>query len=106
MPDNRLTEEIRKMFSEKMLVEVKANEEDLIHSGTLDSLRLAELLVHLEEQFAYRVSMEDLDIEDLRSIASIAAMLERQGVRIEVRQPAAPRTILIPQGASDITVAS
>ena len=51
MAEEDLAEAIRKLFAEKMLVEVASADEDLIQSGALDSLRLAELLLHLEDDF-------------------------------------------------------
>src|SRR5579863_6504288 len=78
MPEHELKQAIRKLFAEKMLVEVGSDDEDLIQAGALDSLRLAELLLLLEEDLGFQVAMEALEIEDLRSVTSIARMIERQ----------------------------
>ncbi len=80
MPDDKVIQAIQKLFAEKMLVEVSSADEDLLETGVLDSLRLAELLVYLEEHFQLRVAMEELEIENLRSIASIARMIGQQRV--------------------------
>jgi len=42
----------------------------------LDSLTLIQLLIHLEERFRITISLEELEIEDLRSIGSIVRLVE------------------------------
>ena len=69
---------IRGLLSEKLLVEVDSPEADLLKAGILDSLALIQLLVHLEERFGVKIALDELEIEDLRSIASIAQMVEQQ----------------------------
>lgn len=50
---------------------------DLLATGTLDSLGLIELLTQLELRFGVRVDMDALDVEDFRSVESIAAYIAR-----------------------------
>ena len=71
-----LTDEIGGLIATRLLAEVSSPEDDLLASGVLDSLTLIQLLVHLEEHFSIRIPLEDLDIEDLRSIRSIARLVE------------------------------
>jgi acyl carrier protein len=70
--------EVQALLSEKLFVTVESHETDLLATGILDSLTLVQLLVHLEERFALRVAVEDLEIEDLRSIHTIARLVARQ----------------------------
>jgi acyl carrier protein len=74
MPDcvGRLT----KIFAEKLLVEVESPETDLLDTGILDSMSFVELLLNLELEFGFRVEMETLDMENFRSIARIAELVE------------------------------
>lgn len=72
----QLANEIAELIKEKLLVEVSSPEEDLLVEGVLDSLTLIQLLIHLEERFRIRISLEELEIEDLRSIGSIARLVE------------------------------
>lgn len=67
--------EIQTLLEEKLLLEVKSWETDLLEAGILDSLSLVQLLMHLEERFGFKVAMEELDIEDLRSIRSLARLV-------------------------------
>ena len=70
--------EVQALLSEKLFVTVESHETDLLATGILDSLTLVQLLMHLEERFGLRVAVEDLEIEDLRSIHAIARLVTRQ----------------------------
>lgn len=72
----QLANEIAELIKEKLLVEVSSPEEDLLVEGVLDSLTLIQLLIHLEERFRITISLEELEIEDLRSIGSIVRLVE------------------------------
>jgi acyl carrier protein len=70
--NGRTHERLRKLFLEQLNVEVPSVEIDLLETGVLDSLRFVELLMHLEKEFGVVVSVEDLEIDQFRSIARIA----------------------------------
>jgi acyl carrier protein len=67
--------EIQEILSEKLFVEVESHDTDLLQAGLLDSLALIQLLVHLEERFGVKISLDDLEIEDLRTVNSIARLV-------------------------------
>ena len=71
-----LVRTIGKLIAEKLLVEVHSPEDDLLATGVLDSLTLIELLVNLEEHFGMRIPLDELQIEDIRSVRSIARLVE------------------------------
>jgi len=71
-----LISQVRRLITEKLLLEVSSPTEDLLSSGTIDSLSLIQLLVNLEEHFGVRIPLDELEIEDLRSIQSIARLIE------------------------------
>ena len=66
---------IQQILSEKLLVDVDSPDADLLQAGLLDSIALIQLLVHMEESFVVKVSLDDLEIDDLRSVRSIAGMV-------------------------------
>lgn len=72
----KLAGEIAALVREKLLADVGSPEEDLLLTGVLDSLTLIQLLVHLEERFRVRIPLEELEIENIRSIASIVRLVE------------------------------
>ena len=72
----RLVDEVGRVISETLLVEVASTEEDMLATGALDSLTLIQLLTTLEERFGIRIALDQLQIEDVRSIMSIARLIE------------------------------
>lgn len=63
--------DVTRVIRETLLVEVASADDDLLASGTLDSLTLMELLAQLESQFGLKFSLAELDIDDLRSVNTI-----------------------------------
>jgi acyl carrier protein len=72
----QLADEIAALIREKLLADVGSPEEDLLVTGVLDSLTLIQLLVHLEERFRVRIPLEELEIENIRSISSLVLLVE------------------------------
>jgi acyl carrier protein len=75
---NAIELRIAKLLTEEMALDVPSAETDLIEAGYIDSLLLAELLTHLEREFSFRVRIDELDLEELRSIAGVARFVEKQ----------------------------
>lgn len=80
-------ERLRMLFAAQFHAEVTDNDADLLASGLLDSLRLVELLLHIEDEFAVRVPLEAVELDDLRTLRRLAALVERRGLA----QAPAPR---------------
>lgn len=72
---------VARLFAEGLHVEVSEAGLDLIEAGLLDSLLLVELIVEIERRFGMTVPMDDLELENFRSIERIAAYLVRQKER-------------------------
>jgi len=70
-----LTGRIAQVFADRLNTEVPAPDTDLFETGILDSLRFVELLAALEETFGIRIAVEDLEIDDFRSLAQIGNFL-------------------------------
>lgn len=66
------------VFSQELHIEVPSVKTDLFDSGILDSQRLVELLLHLEQSFNTRIEAEDLEIENFRCIEKIAALIQQR----------------------------
>jgi acyl carrier protein len=73
--ESALTARLARVFAERLDVEVPAPGTDLFETGILDSLRFVELLAVLEETFGVRVTVEELEIDDFRSLSRIADFL-------------------------------
>jgi acyl carrier protein len=80
-----LQQQVTALFAEKLNLDVASAETDLIETGLLDSLALVELLAQLEESFDVSISTDDMEIENFRSITSIAMfVMQRAAVGVEV----------------------
>src|SRR5258705_95385 len=71
-----LHDSIATLFSEKLNIKIASVEIDLMETGVLDSLAFVELLLHLEQKFGFNISLENLELENFRSIVSIAKFIE------------------------------
>jgi D-alanine--poly(phosphoribitol) ligase subunit 2 len=68
---------LTKIFSENLMLHVESPDTDLLERGILDSMKIVELLLNLEQEFGIQVPMDDLDLEDFRSVSHIAGLVER-----------------------------
>ena len=83
----QLTREIAQLINDQLLVEVNSPEDDLLASGVLDSLTLVQLLFDLERRFGVTIPLEELEIDDFRSINSIARLVQtRRGAKRDAGQ--------------------
>jgi acyl carrier protein len=69
---------LERLLLKRLNIAVPSTDYDLMASGLLDSLALVELLLALEQEFRLPISMGDLEFENFRSVAAIAAFVERQ----------------------------
>jgi len=63
------------LFAESFHIEVPSADTDLLESGILDSFQFVELLLQLEQHFEFRIKIEDIDLDDLRTLARIARLV-------------------------------
>lgn len=63
------------LFVESLHIEAPSADTDLFETGILDSLQLVELLLQLEQRFGFRIKIDDIDLEDLRTLARIARLV-------------------------------
>jgi len=69
---NRLRERIADVFSGALHLDVPSVDTDLFDTGVLDSMAFVELLLQLEREFGVSTSVDDMEVDNFRSIASIA----------------------------------
>jgi D-alanine--poly(phosphoribitol) ligase subunit 2 len=75
MPDQILYGQIAKFFSERLSLTVSSPSEDLFETGVLDSMAFVDLVMHLEQQFNIRISADEFEPDNFRSIAKIAGFV-------------------------------
>ena len=79
--DADLAARVAAIFSGVLNVEVESDDTDLFEAGLLDSLAFVELLLQLEREFGVTASVEDLELNNFRSIARIAAFVSQSAAR-------------------------
>jgi methoxymalonate biosynthesis acyl carrier protein len=76
-------QKLNELFARKLNLVAPTVGADLVGTGLLDSLMLVELLAQLEEMFGVSISTDDLELDNFRSIASIAAFVARRTAVVE-----------------------
>lgn len=73
MPDAAAIEaRIAQIFARALHLETPDADLDLFATGAIDSLAFVELLLHLEREFAVTVSLEELELDNFRTVRRIA----------------------------------
>ena len=85
---NQLQHRIANLFSTALNLDVPSVDSDLFDTGVLDSLAFVQLLFHLEQEFGVSTSVDDMEVENFKSISSIANFLTARGVDAAVTPPA------------------
>ena len=75
--DSAMQRRLMDLFKERLEVHVPSAETDLMAMGLMDSLLFVELLVQIEQEFGITIAMENLELDQFRSVASIARFLEQ-----------------------------
>ena len=75
MPEQVLYDQIASFFSERLNLPVSSYTEDLFETGALDSMAFVDLVMHLEQQFDVRISADELEPDNFRSVAKIAGFV-------------------------------
>lgn len=70
-------ERIATLFLAKLNLDVPSVDTDLLEAGLLDSLSFVELLLQLEREFGIKISLDDLEIDHLCSIAKISEFVAK-----------------------------
>ena len=75
--DSTLVSAIQAVLRDRLMILVVSPDIDLLDSGLVDSIGLVELILELEERFGVSLPMEDLEIDDFRSVFRIADVIVR-----------------------------
>ena len=74
-------QQVTGIFRDGLNIEVPAVDADLVDGGFLDSLALVELVSELEQRFEIELPLDELDIENFRTVGRIASLVEsRRGI--------------------------
>jgi acyl carrier protein len=75
--NGELDDRIKQLFASALNIEVESPDNDLIEASLMDSLMLVELMAALEETFAVRIDVADIDVEDFRTVRRIGQLVAR-----------------------------
>ena len=81
--EQTVIERLGVLFAESFHIEVPSADTDLLESGILDSFQFVELLLQLEQHFGFRIKIEDIDLDDLRTLARIARLVAANGSTVD-----------------------
>jgi acyl carrier protein len=84
MSASSLQDRIGNVFVQHLHIQPPSPDKDLIESGIIDSLTFVELLARLEQEFSIRIPLDDLDLNQFRSIARINEFVRGKTSRSEV----------------------
>jgi D-alanine--poly(phosphoribitol) ligase subunit 2 len=73
----QLQQEITAIFAERFETRLEARELDLLETGIVDSVRIVELVLELEQRFGVHLPFEELEIEDFRTVPRLAERIAR-----------------------------
>lgn len=68
---------IQDLIARKLAIQVTSRDRDLLADGVLDSVALVQLILQLEQRFNIRIELSELEIDDFRSLDSIAALVRK-----------------------------
>jgi D-alanine--poly(phosphoribitol) ligase subunit 2 len=69
---------IVRIYRETLDIEVGGLDVDVFEGGLLDSLGLVMLVAEIEERFGLRIPFETLEIDEFRTVRSLARVVEAQ----------------------------
>lgn len=80
--ENRIREMVRTFIFSSVNVSGLDDGTNLFETGIVNSLFAVQLMTYIEKTFGVAVTMDDLDIENFKSIDATAAFVSRKNGRI------------------------
>jgi D-alanine--poly(phosphoribitol) ligase subunit 2 len=74
---DKLQQQITDIFAERFETRLDSVEVDLLESGIVDSVRIVELVLEIEQRFGVSLPFEALEIEDFRTVPRLAERIAR-----------------------------
>ena len=74
---DQLQQQIIEIFSERFEIRLESEDVDLLESGLVDSVKIVELVLELEQRFGVSLPFEDLEIDDFRTVLRLAQRISR-----------------------------
>lgn len=68
---NQIEEKVAGFIRDELKRDVKDHNQDLLKEAIIDSFNMIQLIQYIEETFEISIDIEELDLEDFKSIKSI-----------------------------------
>lgn len=81
---------LQTLFAELFHIERPPADADLLEAGLLDSFQLVELIAGIERRFGVHLDIDQFELDDLRSLARIARLLDRLTSPADARATPSP----------------
>jgi acyl carrier protein len=73
--EQTLEAELRELLASRLGVDVPDPALDMVEAGLIDSLVLVEMLFEIEAEFGVPVELDQIDLDDFRTVRRIAAWI-------------------------------
>jgi acyl carrier protein len=77
-PEHAIKESVRDFILSSIAIKHLGDDDDLFKSGIANSLFAVQLMTFIEKTFAIEVDMNDLDIENFKSLSAATAFVLRK----------------------------
>jgi acyl carrier protein len=74
---DQLQQQIIEIFRDRFETRLGTDEVDLLEAGIVDSVRIVELVLEIEQRFGVNLPFEDLEIDDFRTVPRLAERISR-----------------------------
>jgi acyl carrier protein len=75
MTERDITARIQRIFEQSFDIRAPAPQTDIIDAALIDSVALVAFLFEIEKQFGMAIPLESLQVDDFRTIESIARLV-------------------------------
>jgi acyl carrier protein len=79
MSEREIVARIGRIFEDTLSMSAPAPDLDIIDAALLDSLTLVSLLFAIEQEFGIEIPLDTLEIDDFRTVSSMAKLIESAG---------------------------
>jgi len=73
----QLQQQIADIFAGRFETKLESGDIDLLESGIVDSVKIVELVLEIEQRFGVSLPFEELEIEDFRTLPRLAERISR-----------------------------
>ena len=74
---DQLQQKIAAIFAERFETKLESDDVDLLETGLVDSVKIVELVLEIEQRFGVSLPFEELEIEDFRTVPRLAERIAR-----------------------------